>query len=286
MSGHPVVICVSPHPDDELLGAPATLMALRDAGWRVVKFACGLGRVSDHERRRAELTRACELAGFELVIADPLTRIGIEDDLLRARSQLAAAIAIQLERYEARLLVGPSPHDGHHGHEVTGRAICEAIESRGEPFEAMFWGLWGELPIPNVVTPFGPDRLAEIQRALAAHAGELARNRFDRLLAARGRAGAVLGPERVFGFGSPGRAFEYAELLTHVGWSAGADWRLALAHEFDPARPAGPADGIEVGWWLRAASVADVVRHKRSGWGPDAKLSANVENRDNEPHDL
>ena len=264
MSGRPVVICVSPHPDDELLGAPATLMALRDAGWRVVNFACGLGRASDHERRRAELTRACELAGFELVIADPLARIGIEDDLAHARSQLAAAIATQLERDEARLLVGPSPHDGHHGHEVTGRAICDAIESRREPFEVMFWGLWGELPIPNVVTPFGPGRLAEIQRALAAHAGELARNRFDRLLAARGRAGAVLGPERVFGFGSPGRAYEYAELLTHVGWSAGAGWRLALAHEFDPARLGGPPDGIDVGWWLRAASVAEVMRNKGS----------------------
>ena len=89
---------------------------------------------------------------------------------------------------------------------MTGRAICDAIEARREPSEVMFWGLWGELPIPNVVTPSGPVSLAEIQRALAAHAGELARSRFDRLLAARGRAGAVLGPERVFGFGSSGRA--------------------------------------------------------------------------------
>ncbi|MGO9823020.1 MAG: PIG-L family deacetylase, partial [Solirubrobacteraceae bacterium] len=76
MSGHPVVIGVSPHPDDELLGAPATLMGLRDAGWRVINFACALGRPEDHGRRRAELTRACELAGFELVIADPPVPIG------------------------------------------------------------------------------------------------------------------------------------------------------------------------------------------------------------------
>jgi LmbE family N-acetylglucosaminyl deacetylase len=260
MSRRPVVICVSPHPDDELLGAPATLMALRDAGWRVVNLACGLGRVIDHARRRTELARACELAGFELVIADPLARIGFDDDLVDARSQLGAAIATELERNEARLLVGPSPHDCHHGHEVTGRAICDAVESRGRPFEVMFWGLWGELPIPNVLTPFGPDRLAEIQRALAAHAGELARNRFDRLLAARARASAVLGPERVFGFGSQGRPHEYAELLTHVGWSAGTGWRLARAQEFDPAQPAVPPDGIDVGWWLRAASVASRLR--------------------------
>ena len=32
---------LSPHPDDELAGMPATLMALRDAGWRIVNLACG-----------------------------------------------------------------------------------------------------------------------------------------------------------------------------------------------------------------------------------------------------
>jgi LmbE family N-acetylglucosaminyl deacetylase len=270
MSGRAVVIAVSPHPDDELLGAPATLMGLRDAGWRVVNFACGLGRPEDHARRRAELTRACELAGFELVIADPPARIGAGDDLGLAQRALAEAITTQVRHCRARLLVGPSPHDGHHGHEVTGRAICDAVESHGQPCEVMFWGLWGELPIPNLLTPFGPDRLAEIQLALAAHAGELARNDFDRLLVARAQANAVTGPERVFGFGSPGRRSEYAELLTQVSWSARAGWRLVRAHEFDPSRPRGAPDGIEIGWWLRAASVADVLRHKRSGWGPDA----------------
>ncbi|MGO9822455.1 MAG: PIG-L deacetylase family protein [Solirubrobacteraceae bacterium] len=280
MSDRPVVIGVSPHPDDELLGAPATLMGLRDAGWRVINFACALGRPEDHGRRRAELTRACELAGFELVIADPPVPIGANDDLGLAQRALAEAITTQGQRYRARLLVGPSPHDGHHGHEVTGRAICDAVQSRGQPCEVMFWGLWGELPIPNLLTPFGPARMAEIQLALAAHAGELARNRFDRLLTARARANAVVGPERVFGFGGPGRQYEFAELLTQVSWSVGAGWRLVPAREFDPSHAGGASDGIEIGWWLRAASVADVVRRKRSGGGPDAKPSAIVEDRD------
>ena len=33
------VLHLSPHPDDEIAGMPATLMALRDAGWRVVNVA-------------------------------------------------------------------------------------------------------------------------------------------------------------------------------------------------------------------------------------------------------
>jgi LmbE family N-acetylglucosaminyl deacetylase len=260
MGGRPVVISVSPHPDDELLGAPATLMALRDGGWRVVNFALSLGRPADHDRRRLELTRACELAGFELVIAEPLAPIGSGDDLGHAQLALAVAIAEQLDGSAAQLLIGPSPHDGHHAHEVTGRAICEAVQSRSAPFEVMFWGLWAELPIPNVLAGFGPDRLGEIRRALAAHAGELERNRFDRLLAGRAQANAILGPERVFGYGSQGRQYQYAELLMHVGWSPAGGWRLAAPRELDPTARDGPPDGLEVGWWLHARSVADTLR--------------------------
>lgn len=263
MNARRVVISVSPHPDDELLGAPATLMALRDGGWTVSNFACSLGRPADRERRRGELTLACERAGFELVIADPLVPIGVDDDLEAAQSQLAAAIAAQIETLDAQLLVGPSPHDGHHGHEVVGRALCDAVESRGEQCEVMFWGLWGELPIPNVITGFDSERLAEIQRALGAHSGELARNRFDRLLAARSQANAVLGAERVFGFGTGGRPFEYAELLTLVSWAGGHGWRLAPAREFDAGRLEVDNDGPEIGWWLRAPSVASRLRDPR-----------------------
>ena len=42
---------------------PATLMALRDAGWRIVNLACGLGRPAQHQRRRAEVEEACRRAG-------------------------------------------------------------------------------------------------------------------------------------------------------------------------------------------------------------------------------
>ena len=44
------VLHISPHPDDELMGAPATLMALRDAGHEVTNLALTLGREADHGR--------------------------------------------------------------------------------------------------------------------------------------------------------------------------------------------------------------------------------------------
>jgi LmbE family N-acetylglucosaminyl deacetylase len=255
MSGARSVLSVSPHPDDELLGAPAALMALRDAGWRVVNLACSLGRPADRARRRAELVEACRLAGFELLIPHGIPAIGRGDDLVLAQRALSAAIGAALEDVQAGLIVGPSPHDGHHGHEVVGRAIRDAVEAHGEPLHTIFWGLWADLPLPNVIVPFGQRRLAEIQRALGAHAGELVRNRLDRLVTSRAVAAAVLGPERVFGFGVSGTDSDYAELLTDVAWSPAEGWKLTAPRELDPAQPAAAEGGQDVGWWLHARSV-------------------------------
>lgn len=254
------VLSVSPHPDDELLGAPATLMGLRDAGWRVLNLACSLGRPADADRRRAELADACRRAGFELLIPERLASIGRDDDLQLAQATLAAAIEHAITRSEAELLIGPSPHDGHHGHEVVGRAMLDAVESRGRPIEVMFWGLWSDLPAANVLVPIEADRLAEIQAALRSHQGELARNRYDRLLEARALANAVLGPERVFGYGADGSAHDYAELLTHVSWSPRRAWRLTTPHVLDPSAPLKPGEGADLGWWLRSESVASRLR--------------------------
>jgi LmbE family N-acetylglucosaminyl deacetylase len=246
---------IAPHPDDELLGAPALLMALRDAGWRVLNFACSLGRPVDHERRQRELARACELAGFDLLIPEDLPPIGRADDLELAQEVLTGAIVAQLRRAGPQLLVGPSPHDGHHAHEVVGRAIVEAVEHVGRPTRVMFWGLWADLPFPTALVGFDSARLHEIERALSAHAGELARNRFDRLLAGRAVANSVLGPERGFGW-------DYAELLCETSWSPSAGWRLGNAQRLSPAAldtATLDADlqGPELDWWLHAPSAQD-----------------------------
>jgi LmbE family N-acetylglucosaminyl deacetylase len=254
---------IAPHPDDELLGAPALLMALRDAGWRVVNFACSLGRADDHERRRSELARACELAGFDLLVPDDLPPIGRADDLAVAQDVLTAAIEAEIGRTGPQLLVGPSPHDGHHAHEVVGRAIVEATEHVGRPARVMFWGLWADLPFPTALVGFDSARLHEIERALRAHAGELARNRFDRLLAGRAVANSVLGPERVFGWDTPGSredGGDYAELLCETSWSPSVGWRLGNAQRLTPAALDAAAldadlQGPELDWWLHAASA-------------------------------
>jgi LmbE family N-acetylglucosaminyl deacetylase len=190
------VVHFAPHPDDELLGPPVALFALRDAGWRVVNVAVTLGRPTQRERRLAEVTEACSRAGFELVVeAEP---------------------ADALPRFAADLVVCPSPYDHHPTHERVGRDTLAAVRAARAPRHVWLWAIYADVALPTLVRAVDDARLREIEHALEAHAGEVERNDVRRLLRARAELGAVLAGERVFGYGSPGHDFTGAELLSEL----------------------------------------------------------------------
>lgn len=238
------VLHVSPHPDDELIGAPATLMALRDAGHAIVNLACSLGRPEDAERRRGELEEACRRAGFEqLVAAGPP----------------AAEIGALLDGRDFELVVGPSPHDRHPGHELVGRAVRDALEARPHPSRWWMWGIWAELPFPTTVVRYGEARASEIAAALEAHGGELRRNDYRVLVAGRAAAATVLAAELVFGFGAGRLDGPFAEVTSEVVRRDGA-WRLGAARVLDPHAPFPAPGAVALDWWLHARSAADGLR--------------------------
>ena len=215
------VVHLAPHPDDELIGAPATLLALRDAGWRILNVACGLGFRRDWARRRAELVEACRHVGFDLHVArhplpdreDPGADAVGADELVGLIAEVVAVV----RDVGAVLVVAPSPHDRHPDHEAVGRVAMAALRrlvttgasGGGEapvPVPRLWlWGLWGDLPFPTILTPVAQPRLEEIESALAAHVGELDRNDYRQLLRGRGLMNASLGPEKAFGFGTAPR---------------------------------------------------------------------------------
>ena len=254
---------LSPHPDDEVAGAPAALMALRDAGWRIVNLACGLGRPEQHERRRAELEEACRRAGFELLACDPPLALSGGDDLAAAEETLVTLLARTFAELEPAIVCAPSPHDGHHAHELVGRAARRAIEAYAGPRPALWlWGLWADLPLPTLIVPFGRERLAEIQGALAAHASELARLPIDRLYEARAVFNAGVGEERVRGAGvASDPAVELAELLCEAV-STPAGWRLGTPRRLVPDAPLEPPSDRPISWWLEAESVHARLRRE------------------------
>lgn len=250
----PVVVHLAPHPDDELLGAPATLMALRDAGWRVLNVACGLGRPADAARRRVELERACRRAGFELQVLAGAPALGTGDGAA-TEARLAERLGERIAATAPALVVGPSPHDGHHGHELVGRATAAALQTLARPARWMMWGLWAEPTLPNLLVSVSEARLDAIAAALSAHAGELARNDYARLVRARAHANAVLGVERVLGFGTASAGDDGAELLTDAVYDAEHGWRWLAPRRLDPARPLDGEPVAPLDWWLRAPSA-------------------------------
>ena len=181
------------------------MLALQASGHRIINLACSLGRPEDQERRKAEARESSRRTGFELIIPSRPVAIGSGDDLDAAQAELATLIA-ELVRHEAvDIVFSPSPHDRHPGHEVVGRAALDALSPLEDTAPAWWmWGLWADLPFPTLIAYFGSERLRQILHALDAHAGELERNDYRRLVRGRAEANAVLGPERVFGFGARG----------------------------------------------------------------------------------
>jgi LmbE family N-acetylglucosaminyl deacetylase len=251
MEGVRTVLHLSPHPDDEVIGAGATLLALRDTGHHVINLAVTLGSdEAERPRRLHEVETACARAGFELVVHDP-------------GSDLAAAVRALIDERGAGLVVAPSPHDGHPRHEAVGRAARDAVEAgRGAdpPPRLWLWGLWADLPRPTLYHGFDEVLMRQAIHVLEAHAGELERNDYRALVRARATANRVLGAQRVFGWGAEARPLPYAELLTEAVLDEG-EWRTTGARLLDPADPlreaAEGSRAVAVGWWLDEPSFTD-----------------------------
>lgn len=207
-------------------------MALRDAGWRVVNLACGLGGEGQRARREAELREACRLARFELRIpAKPALASTEEGDAVAVGEVVAAAIA----ELDPQLVVSPGPGDRHPAHGLVAAAARKAIEGQARPVHWWAWALWGSLPQPTLGTLFEQERLEEVLVALAAHRGELERNDYRRFVRARAEMNVSLAAELLFGFGAAAPAgARYAELLTEAVPVDGR-WRLGEARWLDPA---------------------------------------------------
>ncbi len=256
--GAGTVLHLGPHPDDELIGAPATLMALRDGGWTVVNVACSLGADSDRARRRAELATACARAGFVCETLEPLPDPLPPGDGAPSGRRLVPALTAIADEYRPAIVVAPSPHDRHRGHEAVGRAALEVCAGSGthRPERLWLWGLWADLPFPSLAVGFDDARLEEILSALGAHAGELARNDYRRLVRGRAEMNAVLGAERVFGFGSVGATAPYVEVLSELGRNDGR-WQLGVPRWLDVTGPIGGLGTVVLDDWLSGPSLTD-----------------------------
>ncbi len=260
------VLHVAPHPDDEALGAPCTLLRLVDAGARVVVVACGLGRPSDHARRLRELQEATVTGGFELLVRDPPAALASNDDLFAAQAALTPWLVDLINAHDADLVVSPQLYDVHPAHEAVARAVRDAVPGARRPPVWWAWGIWADLHAPTLLIPTPEDVVEQALVVLSRYTGEVARNDYPDMLRAVRRLGAIRGVERVLGFGSAALSgVRYAELLTEVGLVDGR-WRFGVSRVAQeptlPQRWAGTASGVVQGYAMPIGAI-----HGRSSGG-------------------
>lgn len=255
--GH-VALTVSPHPDDEVLGLGATLAMLLDRSWTMQNLACSLGHAEDHERRLGELHLAGSRLGFASTVMEPQAGIGRDDDLERAVLEVADAVSEQIAVHDPDVVISPHLTDGHHGHEVVAQGVRTALQRSTSGPVWWAYGIWNDLPRPNVFAPYDHTLLARVLYALAAYRGENARSHYDLMYPARAVVNRTLGSERVFGFGTATASdLPYADLFTEL--RHGLDgWRYAAPRLFDPAAPLRTTwlPGA-VDWWVSQPSLRE-----------------------------
>ena len=185
----------------------------------MVSVLASLGFPEQQERRRAEFEEASRRARFVPVILDPPLDISLPDDLARATERRGAASCREsATSYGAtRRRVPVAARRAPRARDRGARACSAPWTTLPSSIRWWMWGIWGDLPAPNVFYPFGEPELDRMLHILEAYEGELERNDYRRLLSGRATTNAVLGSERVFGFGSPAASpLPYAEVLTEV----------------------------------------------------------------------
>ncbi len=207
---------------------------------------------------------ACRRAGFELIWPDALLSMSVTrgDDLARAQVSLEEYVERHLTEDRIDLVVSPSPHDRHPAHELVGRA-ARTVLARRPGAVWWLWGLWADLPLPNILVPFGAERMRRVLYALEAHEGELERSDYRRLVSGRAEANRMLGVERVFGWGAGrrdvagvGPETPYAEVVCEV-IRAGEMWRLGAPRVLRPDHPFAEPTSLDVSFWIDRRSVTE-----------------------------
>ena len=208
MAGH--VLILAPHPDDESIIGLLPLRLQQECGWRVTVVPVTLGSRTDRRAaRKQELKAACKVLGFRL----RLLRDG--DPRLQIREMLG--------KWTPEVVVLPHARDGHPTHRAVHRLGVAALDALRRPFQVVETEYWHPLVKPNLLVAASPGQLKLLRRALACHAGEIARNDYARRLPAWMSDNVRRGAELVGGAGAAAPAIAHATLY-RARRRAGSKW--------------------------------------------------------------
>jgi LmbE family N-acetylglucosaminyl deacetylase len=193
------VLLVSPHPDDEIVGAPGTTTGLQRAGHEVTNLALTFGRPGQERRRVRELATCLERAGFrhDQVTPPIAMTTGTDDDFADAQARVTQEVLARAADYD--LIISPGIPEGHPAHETTALGVADALSQMDNPPR---WWTWATSPrgwmheigaercAPSMYVPYGERVMAHAVFCQDAHAGENARRDFRQIIRRRARRSA------------------------------------------------------------------------------------------------
>ena len=195
-----VALILAPHPDDESIIGLLPLRLREECGFRVWVVPATLGsRVERQAARRRELRAACAVLGF-----------GVR--FLKCGPAPETSLAATLRTLRPTVVFLPHAQDGHPTHRATHRWGVAAMDAVGGAFHVVETEYWHPLAQPNLMVAAPAARLKTLRRALACHAGEVARNDYAARLPAWMSDNVRRGAERIGGKGAAAPPIAHATL--------------------------------------------------------------------------
>ncbi len=220
----PVILIMSPHPDDECIMGPFPLRLMREAGFRVITCAITLGsNLSRRNERLSELKQACEWIGFEI---QKVGEGGLDQITPFSRSNQPEEWSVNIEKIKNILtkwspsaIFFPNSHDWNQTHLGVHLLTLDALAGIDDFFPFLIeTEYWGQMPRPNLLVESSTRELADLMAALSHHKGELQRNPFHIRMPAWMQDNVRRGAEVVGGQGGQAPNFDFATLYRVSRW--------------------------------------------------------------------
>jgi len=184
------VLVFAPHPDDEVLGAGALLVFLRENGYNTgIVYLTSGSDPEMMEKREKEAAEVCR----ELNAGPVFFRLRRKEngEFNRGVERLTGI----LRSFRPRLVVMPQDGDSHPAHEFSHSLISGALNRTLFTGTIMEYGVWAPVSSPGLFLLFDEEGMKKKMTLLSHYASQLEKNRFGHAFTGLNRYYGVLSAE-------------------------------------------------------------------------------------------
>ena len=227
-ASRPCALLLSPHPDDECLTGLLPLRLLREQNWQIINIAMTLGSsLVRRAGRKHELAKACAILGFACALPEEDGFSNVNEATREGNpafwGQMVSRLRAMIAQIQPQLIIMPHAADYNTTHMGTHGLGFDAMARLGREFTCAvaLTEYWQPMDEPNAMIGASEKDAAALLLALSCHAGEVARNPFDRHFPAHLIDNVRRGSERIRGQGAAGARMDFASLYKLGIWLNG-----------------------------------------------------------------